>query len=111
MNLSEAIRLGCKMTKPTCNKYIELGGGEIKACALGAASVSLGHDYCRPRHMANALTEAYPFLAERSPVRCPDCEPNNYRYILPLRLMITHLNDDHRWTRERIADWLEDLGL
>lgn len=22
-----------------------------------------------------------------------------------------HLNDDHRWPRERIADWLEGIGL
>lgn len=24
--------------------------------------------------------------------------------------MVMHLNDDHRWKRERIADWLDDLA-
>ncbi len=24
---------------------------------------------------------------------------------------ISHLNDDHRWTREQIADWLEEKGF
>jgi len=24
---------------------------------------------------------------------------------------IAHLNDDHRWTRHAIADWLESIGL
>jgi hypothetical protein len=28
---------------------------------------------------------------------------------LPLGLMIMHLNDRHRWTRERIADWVETV--
>lgn len=25
----------------------------------------------------------------------------------PLSWLIVHLNDDHRWTREQIADWLD----
>lgn len=28
-----------------------------------------------------------------------------------LRTVIVHLNDGHRWTRERVADWLEMLDL
>lgn len=37
---------------------------------------------------------------------CPsrDCEKSG-----PIRSMIMHLNDDHRWTRESIADWLENI--
>lgn len=27
----------------------------------------------------------------------------------PLGYMIQHLNDYHRWTRDRIADWIEEL--
>lgn len=38
---------------------------------------------------------------------CPsrDCEGKSG----PIRRMIMHLNDDHRWTRESIADWLENI--
>jgi len=25
---------------------------------------------------------------------------------IPLAALIVHLNDDHHWSRERIADWL-----
>jgi hypothetical protein len=35
--------------------------------------------------------------------RCPH-EGCNKR--LPLAPMLVHINDDHHWTRERIADWL-----
>ena len=27
---------------------------------------------------------------------------------LTLAAILVHLNDDHRWTREQIATWLED---
>jgi hypothetical protein len=50
---------------------------------------------------------------------CPDdvCQKHGKRYGVdygherrPLE-QITHLNDRHRWSRERIADWLESQGL
>jgi hypothetical protein len=28
---------------------------------------------------------------------------------MPLQAMVIHLNDHHKWTRERIADWIDDL--
>lgn len=48
----------------------------------------------------------------RTHVFCPafvrsDCEPLGESIID----MIMHLNDDHRWTREQIADWLETLDV
>lgn len=55
-------------------------------------------------------------------VECPDdsvrCRIENgvrlgdrRRYVDSLWNMIQHLNDDHKWTRERIADWLDSLDL
>jgi hypothetical protein len=35
---------------------------------------------------------------------CPDQHGCTKR--LPLAAMIVHLNDDHRWSREQIAEWL-----
>lgn len=37
--------------------------------------------------------------------RCPDC-----RAIAGLHSVIAHLNDDHKWDRNRIADWLDELA-
>lgn len=39
-------------------------------------------------------------------VKCPGCEAKNSVYSL-----VQHLNDSHKWTRNRIADWLETLDL
>jgi hypothetical protein len=35
---------------------------------------------------------------------CPDCTKADYVF-----RVIAHLNDDHRWTRERIADFVETI--
>ena len=36
----------------------------------------------------------------------PTTETGHCRKRLPLGAMIVHLNDDHGWTREQIAEWL-----
>jgi hypothetical protein len=32
-------------------------------------------------------------------------------HTLTLAHLIVHLNDDHRWKRERLADWLDSLDI
>lgn len=65
------------------------------------------------------LRETFPWLADTE-VRCPELcyyrdpfarpgEDTIPVYIRPLD-MIVHLNDEHRWTRERVADYLETLA-
>lgn len=58
-------------------------------------------------------------------VECPhpveDCEAQSWYttsesgpdpvYMTGVFGMVMHLNDDHRWSRERIADWLDTLDL
>ena len=36
------------------------------------------------------------------------CPAEGCRKRLTLASILVHLNDDHRWTREQIAVWLED---
>ncbi len=36
------------------------------------------------------------------------CPAEGCRKTLSLASILVHLNDDHRWTREQIAAWLED---
>lgn len=39
-------------------------------------------------------------------VQCPGCcEQSSLAFIIP------HINDEHKWTRERIADWLDTLDI
>ena len=96
MTLSDAIRLGA-MLKPQ-----EKGGSGLNgSCALRAAIDALGID----DHGAlnySALKQRYWFLWNyRS---CPACSVEDET------LAITyHLNDQHEWTREAIADWIATL--
>lgn len=39
---------------------------------------------------------------------CPDSEHN---LVGRVGNLIVHLNDDHKWRREQIADWLDSLDL
>lgn len=42
-------------------------------------------------------------------VDCPVCDKSPHRELLPD--IIIHINDEHHWTREQIADWLETLDI
>ena len=41
-------------------------------------------------------------------VACPECQGTGFG---PLSNLIPHINDHHKWSRERIADWLETLDV
>lgn len=110
LRLSEAIRLG-SMLKPQDHEYFRSYEGY--SCALGAAADALGvpdrgeNDWDFGYH---ALVCEYPHLAAEA--RCPACSRlrgawrrwREHEY--DLGDVITHLNDDHQWSRERIADWV-----
>lgn len=40
---------------------------------------------------------------------CPDNECHYSQHDYYLYSLITHLNDDHKWSREEIANWLDTL--
>jgi hypothetical protein len=102
---SEAIRLGCLIAPvqefegPYFNAYIR------SACAYGAMALGLGGwdsegdpDGDRVEGKASSLHHN---------LEVGDCpEPE-----CVLKGDPAHLNDDHRWSRERIADWLAEQGL
>jgi hypothetical protein len=90
---SEAIRLGCLLApRQAFGRY---GDGIEEACATKAMHLGYG-DAIR------AATGYYPALRS---LGCPVCDQDGTYNRL------AHLNDDHRWSREQIADWLEGLGL
>lgn len=98
MRLSEAIRLGA-MLKPQAFGDLWRDGGRT-SCALGAAYEALGFgpgsDVEDNEHVPRGIRD---FLEE--PSACPVCKRENR-----IGLTVTHLNDAHKWTRERIADWV-----
>ena len=87
---AEAIRLGSKDTlQGFGHNRIEIGE-QTYTCAMGAMMRGL-----KPESNER-------FLFRFSLTGCPACdsrESNNF--------LIIHLNDDHRWAREKIADWIE----
>lgn len=101
LSLSAAIRLGAMLGPQVFDVGHDKEGG---SCALGAAEDSLGYrvmgDYpeCWPEPMRSTLIRM-------DKERCPECGKQ------PFLSLITHLNDTHRWTREQIADLVEEFEM
>lgn len=135
MNFSEAIRRGAMMRPHQAfgdlRKTLRLGflgifGKKVYAtCAIGAAieaaqcpevpGVVGGPDGGSP--------VGFRGLVNKPGARCTVvCIPNNWRSLFvanatcpvcgrtqALKRTVPHLNDDHKWTREQIADFVESL--
>ena len=99
MQFSEAIMLG-SFDKPQCFGFFHnaLGG----SCALGAAHDAVG----APDGLGTPIGLIIRRDKERWPVlrigdSCPVCG-----VWAQLVHLVPHLNDTHRWSREKIADWV-----
>jgi hypothetical protein len=98
--LADAILEGAKR-RPS-QSFGSYFGDDGSSCALGAAYDGVYHlpavDHStRPRRL-DWLFDCLDNITRRCPVGC--------KKRLPLGSMIVHLNDDHTWTREQIAEWL-----
>jgi len=105
MRLSEAIRLGAMM-KPQGFEYLLQGG---HTCALGAAADACGlleTDLLLHHTLQGEARRRFPILRDFKDRWCPEgCAVSR----VGVEGVILHLNDSHRWTRERIADWVETI--
>jgi hypothetical protein len=104
MKLSEAIRLGAMVTE---QGFIDI---DIAACALRAALYSIGAHETGNNAYAR-ITREWPWTMGRDLV-CPDQGADcRLGFVLSRshRDTIWHLNDAHRWPRERIADWVATI--
>lgn len=105
MRLSEAIRLGATM-KPQAFCYFFKDGA---TCAQGSALDAVGRLSGDAVTCHDAVAQLWPWAspltlhAER--FSCPACGLNYG--VLRMATLIAHLNNDHEWTRERIADFVE----
>lgn len=103
MKLSKAIREGAKLRPQGINFMFNQG----RSCALGAALEGIGLPYYEFKYSAKDAVDRFPVLAPFNSmpcpaVRCNETKPALYR-------IIAHLNDDHQWAREAIADWVESI--
>lgn len=109
MKLSLAIRLGAMLRPQGKNNEAMIWWvGERPTCALGAAMHALNlKNESVIRQDAWITNSIYPLIVARYEwidtlkVQCPACTDS--RRVIAT---IYSLNDTHRWTRERIADWV-----
>jgi hypothetical protein len=90
LKLSEAIRIGARI-RPQCRGSFFREGG---SCALGAAYEAITGRVLPEYADATSLHGVVPHMRD-----------HNFRF------SIVRKNDGDRWTRERIADWLEAQGF
>lgn len=100
--LAEFIRDGMK--RRTEQAFGDYYAGDNASCALGAAYEAM---YRLPRdargqHPTRDLDWFFDCLDNVK--ACPGGDGCKKR--LYLAALLVHLNDDHRWTRDQIADWL-----
>jgi hypothetical protein len=103
--LADAILTGAHR-RPT-QSFGSYFGPEGGSCALGAAFDGI---YLLPAHVEGTHPErldrffhCIDYVSRRCPAGC--------KKQVPIGALIVHLNDDHRWTRERIAGWLRGERL
>ena len=105
--LATAIRLGAARRPQCFGSYFDERGG---SCALGAAydgMYELPRQAREPGEIVPRHLERLFHCLEDVVKRCPEVANGvSCRKRLPLGAMIVHLNDDHGWTREQIAEWL-----
>lgn len=101
LKLSEAMRLGSMVTTQT-NDWGEVDeDGNVYACALSAAWYALtGHRQWSAH--GSELVDALSRVLVADPI---NGNPTS------LTTAIISLNDSHGWSRQKIADWLEGMGL
>lgn len=110
MKFSEAIRLGA-MIRPQA--FFTLFDLETQSsCALGAAAEAIGvlDLTAQNRFIENAKTLVpREWKWAKQTVECPECGTDWVSECFlgsDVQGVLVHLNNDHRWTRERIADWV-----
>jgi hypothetical protein len=103
MRLSEAIRLGAMMKPQAFGVLVDDDNGGT--CALGAAYDAVGIKFDAsgiPNGYLGELDLWLRRIVELQAATCPACGVNT-----PAIGLIPHLNDTHRWTRQRIAEFVE----
>lgn len=100
MKLSEAIREGAKLRPQCFGTPFNVG-----SCALGAAYEAT----YKETTFSKLLCKEYPLLIKeiKVPKILQNCYPRTSQVCISS--LIANLNDQVRWSREKIADWVEKI--
>lgn len=108
-SFSEAIREGAKLKAQGFDTFLNDGG----TCALGAGLEAEGVDLSaldgsEIEDVEDVIGKIHPYMTDLGSILCPveGCQRQQVAYVR-LSDCVMDLNDDHKWTREAIADWLE----
>ncbi len=106
MKLSEAIRLGAMLRPQAFFRLFDRGNGGT--CAMGAAADAIGaldHQLnCYTSDFKSKRPNEWRSLFGVNPL-CPTCAMTHGSVCE----VIVCLNNDQRWSREQIADWVETV--
>jgi hypothetical protein len=113
MKLSEAILAGAALRPQAFGAYFT-GTSRTDACSCVVGCLyevtfpgaSLAHDAVV--NQSEQLCAVYPLLDSEEKLFCPECAGAEVKHDMLLNILI-HLNDDHQWTRERIAEYITGL--
>jgi len=111
MKLSEAMKLGAMVKPKGVDELFTINQrGELASCAIGAAIDALYGEATESTDAdgpAHEIYERFGFL--QSIADCPACLWNDDFHGENVFAIVHHLNDDHNWTREQIADWVATI--
>jgi hypothetical protein len=104
MKLSEALRLGSMVTKQGFYTFeSDLDGSR---CALGTI------EFAQPGTISPDSNFTQKPLGPQVGRTCSvGCDTSGLPKHWGLAGQIVHLNDHHKWPRNKIADWLESVGF
>lgn len=109
MKLSEAIRKGC--VKPQGFGSGTIGTDSETYCVLGAAASGAGLRIRSDQSGYDTLEETFPILKEV--VANPPASVDHVYWFEGKKLTVMQVlytaNDLSKWTRERLADWVEEV--
>lgn len=102
ITVSDAIRIGAAQGPQLFGRFSDINNA---SCATGALALGL---------FGSFYYKKWPDELSETENSCPVCGQQSYtcgtQSGTPIRgrfSILIHLNNDHRWTRERIADWYE----
>lgn len=110
MTINEAIRIGCRQYPRQA--FGAFGEGSDGACVNGALSFGLhGNRFSLRMESLGRLAPSGSQgvvcpLCRTSQVKTTDGREYGYTACRVFAIM-AHLNNDHRWTREAIAEWVD----
>lgn len=80
---------------------------QFKEKVYNGLVVPLSYSATSGKTISSEIVKLFPALMTVHKV-CPQCIKG---VVARLEKIIIHLNDEHQWTREQIADWLEVISM